>query len=114
MWARITAAALCFRQARTTSRGYTAAEFNQAISDGAGVDVSDLLHRLIATTEEVDYAEMLDWFGLRFMTPGDPGAATPAAQPNAPARVWMLEVRPDATADQKARFAAFMAHSRAR
>ena len=94
------------------ARGYTAAEFNQAVSDGAGVNVSDLLHRLIATTEEVDYTEMLDWFGLRFMTPVDPGATAPAAQPNAPVRAWTLEVRPDATADQKAHFAAFLAHSR--
>jgi predicted metalloprotease with PDZ domain len=81
--------------------GYTGPQFNQTVSDAAGVDVSALLHKLIATTEEVDYTEMLDWFGLRFMT-GDP------------AKAWTLEVRPDATAAQKAHFASFLEHSKAR
>jgi predicted metalloprotease with PDZ domain/cyclophilin family peptidyl-prolyl cis-trans isomerase len=79
------------------ARGYTAAEFNQTVSDAAGVDVSALLHRLIATTEEIDYAEMLDWFGLRFAAAEDP------------AKAWTLEVRPDATPAQIQQFAAFMA-----
>ena len=82
------------------AHGYTGAQFNQTVSDAAGVDVSDLLHKLIATTEEIDYTEMLEWFGLRFMT-GDP------------ARMWTLEVRPDATATQKARLSAFLAHTKA-
>lgn len=104
------------------AHGYTAAQFNQTVSDAAGVDVSGLLHTLIATTEEVDYTEMLDWFGLRFMTP-DPNAPpepAPAAPwrggpaSSGPAKAWTLEVRPDATAAQKAHFAAFMAHSKAK
>ena len=33
---------------------------------------SALLHTLIATTDEVDYTEMLDWFGLRFAEPAIP------------------------------------------
>ena len=57
------------------ARGYTAAEFNQTVSDAAGVDVSALLHKLIATTEEIDYSEMLDWFGLRFAAGDDPAKA---------------------------------------
>jgi predicted metalloprotease with PDZ domain len=81
------------------AHGYTEAEFDQTVSDAAGVDVGALLHKLIATTEEVDYSEMLDWFGLRF-APGDD-----------PAKAWTLEVNPDATAAQKAHFAAFMAHT---
>ena len=83
------------------AHGYTAAQFNKTVSDAAGVDVSGLLHTLIATTEEVDYTEMLEWFGLRFAT-GDP------------ARTWTLEVKPDATPAQKAHFAAFMARSKAK
>src|SRR6185436_15719113 len=51
------------------AKGYTGAQFNQTVSDAAGVDVSELLHKLIATTEEIDYTEMLDWFGLRFAPP---------------------------------------------
>jgi len=82
------------------AKGYTATEFNQTVSDAAGVDVGALLHTLIATTEEVDYTEMLDWFGLRFMTDsGDP------------TKTWTVEVRPDATTEQKDHFAKFMAPS---
>ena len=66
------------------AHGYTGAEFNKTVSDAAGFNVEPLLHTLIATTDEIDYTEMLDWYGLRFMT-GDP------------AKAWTLEVRPDAT-----------------
>jgi predicted metalloprotease with PDZ domain len=82
------------------ARGYTGAEFNQTVSDAAGVDVGPLLHRLIATTEEVDYTEMLEWFGLRFASSDDP------------AKAWTLEQRLDATPSQKAHLAALMARSK--
>jgi predicted metalloprotease with PDZ domain len=82
------------------ARGYTAADFARTMSDAAGFDVGPLLHSLVATTAEVDYREMLDWFGLRFAPSEDP------------AKAWTLEVRPDATPEQKASFAVFMAHSR--
>jgi predicted metalloprotease with PDZ domain len=79
--------------------GYTADQFNQTASDAVGFDLKPLLRTLIATTNEVDYTEMLDWFGLRFVPNDDPTKA------------WTLEVRPDATPAQTAHFAAFMAHS---
>ena len=82
------------------ARGYTAEDFSRTMSDAAGFDVGPLLHTLVATTEEVDYREMLDWFGLRF-APSDDAA-----------KAWTLEVRPDATAEQQAHLAAFLAHSR--
>lgn len=82
------------------AHGYTAGGFSQTVSDAAGVDVGALLHTLVATTEEVDYTEMLDWFGLRFSSSNDP------------AKAWTLEVRPDASPAQQQHFAAFMAHSR--
>ena len=88
------------------ARGYTAADFAKTASDAVGFDLEPLLHKLVATTEEVDYTEMLDWFGLRF-APQDP------ASPPDPAKAWTLEVRPDASAAQKARFAALLAHSSA-
>jgi predicted metalloprotease with PDZ domain len=81
-------------------RGYTGAQFNQTISEAAGVDVNPLLQKLIATTEEIDYTEALDWFGLRFVGGEDP------------AKAWTLEVRSDATPEQKQHFAAFTAPSR--
>jgi predicted metalloprotease with PDZ domain len=70
------------------ARGYTATDFAQTAADAVGFDIKPLLHKLVATTDEVDYTEFLDWFGLRFVT-GDP------------ARAWTLELRPDATAAQK-------------
>jgi predicted metalloprotease with PDZ domain len=70
------------------ARGYTAADFAQTAADAVGFDIKPLMHTLVATTEEVDYTEFLDWFGLRFMT-GDP------------AKAWTLEIRPDATPAQK-------------
>jgi TonB family protein len=82
------------------AHGYTADEFAQTMADAAGIDTKDLLHRLVATTEEVDYAEMLDWFGLRFMT-------------DDPAKAWTLEIRPDRTSAQQEHLAALLAHSNA-
>ena len=84
------------------AHGYTGDEFSQTASDAVGFDLKPLLHELVATTNEVDYAEMLDWFGLRFVPNAD---ATKGA--------WTLEVRPDVSEAQKAHFAAFMAHSTA-
>jgi predicted metalloprotease with PDZ domain len=81
--------------------GYTGAQFNQTVSDAAGFDLGPLLHSLIATTEEIDYTELLEWFGLRFIPNADP------------AKEWTLEIRADATAAQKNHFAAFMSHSKA-
>jgi TonB family protein len=82
------------------AHGYTADEFAQTMSDAAGIDTKELLHRLVATTEEVDYSEMLEWFGLRFMT-GDP------------AKAWTLEIRPDQTPTQQEHLSTFLAHSHA-
>ena len=82
------------------ARGYTAADFSRTASDAVGFDLEPLLHRLVATTAEVDYQEMLDWFGLRFASSDDP------------ARAWTLEERPDAMPEQKAQLAAFLAHSK--
>ena len=82
------------------ARGYSAQDFAKTASDAVGFDVAPLMHTLVGTTEEVDYAEMLDWFGWRF-TPGDD-----------PAKKWSLEVRPDATPEQRAHFAALLARSR--
>lgn len=81
------------------AKGFTADDFAKTAADAFGYDIKPLLHKLVATTEEVDYTEMLDWFGLRFMT-GDP------------AKAWTLEVRPDAAAAQREHLAALLAHSK--
>jgi predicted metalloprotease with PDZ domain len=92
------------------AHGYTEEQFDKTVSDAAGVDVNALLQKLIATAEEVDYTEMLDWFGLRFA----PNPSVDPAKPADPAKSWTLEVKPDATAAQKEHFAAFMARSNAK
>jgi predicted metalloprotease with PDZ domain len=84
------------------ARGFTAEDFARTASDAAGFDVGPLLHTLVATTAEVDYTEALDWFGLRF---------APNTEPANAAKAWTLEVRPDATAEQRAHLAALLAPS---
>jgi predicted metalloprotease with PDZ domain len=48
------------------ARGYTPAEFRATVSEVAGVDLSAWFHRVLETTEELDYAPALDWYGLEF------------------------------------------------
>jgi predicted metalloprotease with PDZ domain len=83
-------------------RGYSADDFARTASDAAGFDIGPLMRTLVATTDEVDYGEMLDWFGLRFTTDPDP------------AKAWTLEVRPDVTAEQQRHLAALLTPSRPR
>ena len=65
-------------------RGFTAEEFRQAAEEVAGVDLKEWFRKSLASTEELDYTEALDWFGLRF---------TPSEEPT---KAWKLEVREDA------------------
>lgn len=68
-------------------RGFTPDQFQATASEAAGIDLEPFFRHALETTEELDYGEMLDWFGLRFAEPGSTD----------PARAWALEVRPDAT-----------------
>jgi predicted metalloprotease with PDZ domain len=47
-------------------QGFTTGEFRQVAQEIAGTDLSAWFTRALDTTEELDYAEALDWFGLRF------------------------------------------------
>jgi predicted metalloprotease with PDZ domain len=51
-------------------RGYTAEQFRKVLEEVAGTDFSeksaDWLTRAVESTEELDYQEALDWYGLRF------------------------------------------------
>lgn len=84
-------------------RGFTAEEFRRTTEEIAGVDLRDWFKRALASTEELDYTPALDYFGLRFATqPADPPAKdAPAAKPR---KKWTLEIKPDASGDQKSRF----------
>jgi predicted metalloprotease with PDZ domain len=83
-------------------RGFRPEEFQAAAAEVAGVDLSAFFHKALATTEELDYAEALDWFGLRFVEPGS----------SDPARAWTLEIRPDATDAQTRHLQRLLARSR--
>jgi predicted metalloprotease with PDZ domain len=76
--------------------GFTAAEFRKTAEEVAGVDLEAWFKKAVASTDELDYAEALDWFGLR-LTPGDGKAKT-----------WRLEARDDATAAQRDHFLTWM------
>ncbi len=73
------------------AHGFTPEQFQSTAEQVAGADLGSFFHRTLATTEELDYGEALDWFGLRF---ADPGSADPSS-------AWKLEVRPDATSAQR-------------
>jgi len=46
--------------------GYTPAQFYQVMSEVAGVDLSVFFRSAAESTDELDYAEALDYYGLRF------------------------------------------------
>lgn len=71
-------------------RGFTAAEFQRAAEEIAGTSLETFFRQALASTDELDYTEALDWFGLRFGT-GEPRVAG----------AWTLEARPDATTVQR-------------
>ncbi len=106
--------------------GFTPDQFRAAAEEVAGIDLNDWFKKAISSTEELDYTEALDWFGLQFAPAGETNGnakpaptegalaskkdepssnETPASKP-APAkqaessRKWKLEVRPDATVAQ--------------
>ncbi|MCI0487830.1 MAG: M61 family peptidase [Blastocatellia bacterium] len=74
-------------------RGFTAEEFRRTTEEVAGRDLKEWFRKSLASTEELDYREALDWFGLRFAAPnGQEAGAT-----------WKLEMREDASLAQKSR-----------
>ncbi len=75
------------------ARGFTPEELLATTEEVAGVDLDDWFQRALASTEELDYGEALDWFGLRFSDDGS----------------WTLEVRPDASPAQQERLGALLA-----
>jgi predicted metalloprotease with PDZ domain len=77
-------------------KGFTAEQYRKTAEEVAGIDLQPWFVKALASTEELDYAEALDWFGLRFAA-GDGDAKT-----------WRLEVRDDGTAEQRARLKAWL------
>jgi predicted metalloprotease with PDZ domain len=50
-------------------RGFTPEEFRATTEEVAGIDLDPWFDHALASTEELDYTEALDWFGLRFAEP---------------------------------------------
>jgi predicted metalloprotease with PDZ domain len=48
------------------ARGFTPDEFRAAAQEVASVDLREWYHRATGTTDEIDYSEALEWYGLRF------------------------------------------------
>ncbi len=48
------------------AQGFRSDEFRALASEVAGSDLGPWLHSVLATTDELDYREALDWYGLRF------------------------------------------------
>jgi predicted metalloprotease with PDZ domain len=79
-------------------RGFTAEEFRKTAAEVAGADVEMWLKKAVASTEELEYTEALDWFGLRFAS----------ADGKQKMKTWKLEIREDATEAQKGRLQAWV------
>src|SRR5262249_1219243 len=69
---------LAYRQSAGEG-GFTREEFRALAQDVAGPDLRSWFVSVLETTEDLDYPEALQWFGLRFKT------ATPAT----PAKAWL-------------------------
>lgn len=78
------------------AKGFTTEQFRKTTEEVAGIDLRDWFRKTVRSTEELDYAEALDWFGLRF-APGD-----------ATAKTWSLEIRGDATEAQRGHLKAWL------
>ena len=78
------------------AKGFTPEQFRKTAEEVAGVDLQAWFQKTISSTEELDYAEALDWFGLRF-APGD-----------GKSKSWRLEIREDATEAQRGHLKAWL------
>ena len=81
-------------------RGFSADEFRATAEEVAGIDLKEWFRKTVSSTEELEYDDLLECFGLRFTTAEQP--------PNA----WKLAVRADATDAQRRNFEAWLSPSR--
>src|SRR5206468_3634967 len=47
------------------ARGFTADEFRATAEEVSGVDLKEWFRKYVSSTDELDYTEALEWFGLR-------------------------------------------------
>jgi predicted metalloprotease with PDZ domain len=77
------------------ARGFTAAEFEAVAARIAGTRLAAWFDDALRSTNELDYGEALDWYGLRFASGN--GIAP-----------WTLETRPQQTPDEARRLRALL------
>jgi predicted metalloprotease with PDZ domain len=53
-------------------RGFTPEQFRATTEEVAAIHLGAWFQRALASTEELDYTEALDWYGLRFAPPEEP------------------------------------------
>jgi predicted metalloprotease with PDZ domain/catechol 2,3-dioxygenase-like lactoylglutathione lyase family enzyme len=82
--------------------GYSEQQFLDTCSEVAAMDLNPFFTKALFSTEELDYAEALDWFGLRFRAPAEGGEPT-----------WQLEVLPNASEEQQRRMVSYLSSSKA-
>lgn len=68
--------------------GFRPEQFRAVVAEVAGGAAGEWLKQMLATTNELDYTEALDWYGLQF------------APSNAPEDAWKLEPRNNNTPEQ--------------
>jgi predicted metalloprotease with PDZ domain len=81
--------------------GFTSEQFRQTAERVADTDLSEWFRTSVSSTEELDYTDVLEWYGLRFVPSGGKIAGD-----------WRLEVRPDQTDAQKRNLSAWLAPSK--
>lgn len=65
--------------------GFTPDQFKATAEKVAGTPLGDFFRRTVESTEELDYTEALDWFGLRFKQ----AAPSNGKPPNGPPKAWL-------------------------
>lgn len=76
------------------AKGFTPEEFRRTASEVAGSDLSAWFKDVLETTKELDYTEMLDYYGLRFKPPSDrKSIATGATVSTASGRIVVTRVQ---------------------
>jgi predicted metalloprotease with PDZ domain len=61
-------------------KGFTPEEFKDLAEQVAGVSLREFFRNTVESTEELDYSEALDWFGLRFREAAPSGKAWTGAE----------------------------------
>jgi predicted metalloprotease with PDZ domain len=82
-------------------KGFTSEQFRHTAERVADGDLSEWFRRSVSSTEELDYSDLLEWYGLRFVPSGGKIGGN-----------WKLEVRPDQTDEQKRNLASWLAPSK--